>query len=380
MQPWRVWVLQGAARDEIVRECVARYDRNEVSNREYNYYPVKWREPYLARRRACGWGLYGTLGIGREDKDKMHAQHARNYAFFDAPVGLIFSIDRDLERGSWLDYGMFLQAIMVGAREFGLETCPQAAWLSYHDMLQRRIGIPPDQTVVCGMALGYPDPDDKVNAYHAVADAGGGVRDVRGAVARVRRRQVLSDASLPAAQPRQPLLGLRRAELAGALVPFARLGEVGLHALHAGAGELAGVVGGGQQHGPARQAHLRGAQVELARHGDVALLGLALAARDQPLARLPVRGRQDRCARRGRRGRSHQLRRLGPGLLRRGGGGGGSGGGWTISTACACASCPPSSDTRLMLRSARPATPAGTIICRVASAWIGTDHAPGAVT
>jgi nitroreductase len=95
----------------------------------------------------------------------MHAQHARNYAFFDAPVGLIFSIDRDLERGSWLDYGMFLQAIMVGAREFGLETCPQAAWLSYHDILQRRIGIPPDQTVVCGMALGYPDPDEKVNEF-----------------------------------------------------------------------------------------------------------------------------------------------------------------------------------------------------------------------
>ena len=122
------------SRDEIVRECVARYDRNEMSKREYNYYPVKWREPYLARRRACGWGLYGTLGIGREDKDKMHAQHARNYTFFDAPVGLIFSIDRDLEQGSWLDYGMFLQAIMVGARQFGLETCPQAAWLSFHDI------------------------------------------------------------------------------------------------------------------------------------------------------------------------------------------------------------------------------------------------------
>ena len=86
------------------------------SQREYNYYPVKWREPYLARRRACGWGLYGTLGIGREDKGKMHAQHARNFAFFDAPVGLVFSIDRDLEKGSWLDYGMFLQSIMVAAR------------------------------------------------------------------------------------------------------------------------------------------------------------------------------------------------------------------------------------------------------------------------
>jgi len=165
VQPWRVWVLQGAAREEIVRECVARYDRNEVSKREYDYYPVKWREPYLARRRACGWGLYGTLGIGREDKAKMHAQHARNFTFFDAPVGLIFSIDRDLEKGSWLDYGMFLQSIMVAARSFGLDTCPQAALCSRHEILQKRLGIPPEQMVVCGMALGYADPDAIVNTF-----------------------------------------------------------------------------------------------------------------------------------------------------------------------------------------------------------------------
>ena len=100
VQPWRVWVLDGAVRDEIASDLAGRYDRNEVSPREYNYYPEKWREPYLARRRACGWGLYGTLGIGRADKDKMHAQHRRNYVFFDAPVGLIFTIDRDLEQGS----------------------------------------------------------------------------------------------------------------------------------------------------------------------------------------------------------------------------------------------------------------------------------------
>lgn len=165
VQPWRVWVLAGAVRDEIVRDIKGRYDHGESGKREYEYYPVKWREPYLARRRACGWGLYGTLGIGREDKARMHAQHARNYAFFDAPVGLIFSIDRDLERGSWLDYGMFLQSIMVAARQFGLETCPQAAWLNYCEVLQRRIGIPPEQTVLCGMALGYPNPAEKVNTF-----------------------------------------------------------------------------------------------------------------------------------------------------------------------------------------------------------------------
>ena len=169
---------------------MARYDRDEVSKREYNYYPVKWREPYLARRRACGWGLYGTLGIGREDKDKMHAQHARNFAFFDAPVGLIFSIDRDLERGSWLDYGMFLQAIMVAARQFGLETCPQAAWLIFYDVLQRRLGIParPDRGVRHGAGLSRPGRQGE--RLHAGADAGGGVRDVRGEAEREILRRV----------------------------------------------------------------------------------------------------------------------------------------------------------------------------------------------
>jgi nitroreductase len=165
VQPWKVWVLEGAVRDEICRDLVDRYDRNEITEREYNYYPVNWREPYLARRRACGWGLYGTLGIGRADKDKMHAQHGRNFAFFDAPVGLIFSIDRDLEQGSWLDYGMFLQSIMVAARAFGLESCPQAAWLIFHDVLQQRLGIPATQTIVCGMSLGYSDPNEKVNTF-----------------------------------------------------------------------------------------------------------------------------------------------------------------------------------------------------------------------
>jgi nitroreductase len=165
IQPWKVWVLDGAVKQAVSRELADLYDAGKGGPREYNYYPEKWREPYLARRRACGWGLYGVLGIGRGDKAQMHAQHRRNFLFFDAPVGLIFSIDRDLERGSWLDYGMFLQNIMVAARPFGLETCPQAAFLEFSQVLQRRLAIPPEQTVICGMALGYPDPDAEVNAF-----------------------------------------------------------------------------------------------------------------------------------------------------------------------------------------------------------------------
>jgi nitroreductase len=111
----------------------------------------------LARRRKVGWDLYGLLAIGRDDKAKMHAQHGRNYAFFGAPVGLIFTIDRVLAQGSWLDYGMFLQNIMVAARARGLDTCPQAAFTQFHRVIAEVLGLPANEMVVCGMSLGYAD-------------------------------------------------------------------------------------------------------------------------------------------------------------------------------------------------------------------------------
>ena len=128
-------------------------------------YPVKWRDPYLARRRETGWGLYGLLGIGRADKAAMAAQHRQNFSFFGAPAGLIFTIDRDMELGSWLDTGMFIQSAMIAARGEGLETCAQAAFCQYHDVIQKRLNIPAGQQVVCGMALGYGDPDAKINRF-----------------------------------------------------------------------------------------------------------------------------------------------------------------------------------------------------------------------
>ena len=122
IQPWKVYVVDGTARDELAADLCHRYDTVGEGEREYEYYPVKWREPYLARRRACGWGLYGTMGITREDKAGMHAQRRQNYEFFGAPTAFIFTIDRELEQGSWLDTGMFIQSIMIAARQFGLET------------------------------------------------------------------------------------------------------------------------------------------------------------------------------------------------------------------------------------------------------------------
>jgi nitroreductase len=165
IQPWKVWVLTGAKKVQLSAEILALHAAGDEGHREYNYYPVKWREPCLARRRACGFGLYKTLGIGREDKARMHAQHARNFKFFDAPVGFIFTIERDMEIGSWLDTGMFLQSIMIAARALGLETCPQAAFANYPKVIQRVLDLPDDQMIICGMALGYADPNAVVNTF-----------------------------------------------------------------------------------------------------------------------------------------------------------------------------------------------------------------------
>ena len=172
-QPWKVYVLQGATRDALVSKVCAAHDAVRADpalaahyQEAYPYYPEKWVSPYIDRRRENGWGLYGLLGIGQGDKDKMHAQHQRNYHFFDAPVGLMFTIDRVLGRGSLLDYGMFLQSIMVAARGHGLHTCPQAAWNGFAKIILPHIGAGEEEMLVCGMALGYADPSALVNSFH----------------------------------------------------------------------------------------------------------------------------------------------------------------------------------------------------------------------
>jgi nitroreductase len=171
-QPWRVYVLQGAARDRLVEKVCAAHDAQRADpslasqyREEYDYYPTQWVSPYIDRRRENGWSLYGLLGITKGDKDKMHAQHQRNYRFFDAPVGLMFTLDRVMGRGSLVDYGMFLQSTMVAARARGLHTCPQAAWNHYSRIILPHIGASENEMLVCGMALGWADASDIVNTF-----------------------------------------------------------------------------------------------------------------------------------------------------------------------------------------------------------------------
>ncbi|QJC56081.1 Chloronitrobenzene nitroreductase [Polaromonas vacuolata] len=179
-QPWKVYVLQGASRNTLVDKVCAAHDALRADPslasqycEEYDYYPEKWISPYIDRRRENGWGLYGLLGITKGDKDKMHAQHQRNYRFFDAPVGLMFTLDRQMGRGSLLDYGMFMQNLMVAARGHGLHSCPQAAWNGFSSIILPHLGANPNEMLVCGMALGFADETALVNTYRTPRVAAG---------------------------------------------------------------------------------------------------------------------------------------------------------------------------------------------------------------
>ncbi len=171
-QPWKTYVLQGVSRDTLTTKVCAAHDARRATpalaaeyREEYDYYPEKWVSPYIERRRENGWGLYGLLGITKGDKDKMHAQQQRNFKFFDAPVGLMFTLDRVMGRGSLVDYGMFLQNLMLAARGHGLHTCPQAAWNGFSSIILPHIGAGEGEMLVCGMSLGYADETALVNTF-----------------------------------------------------------------------------------------------------------------------------------------------------------------------------------------------------------------------
>jgi nitroreductase len=159
-QPWQVYIVTGDKKKAISDEIISIFNDPEALNEhteEYSYYPSTWIDPYISRRRKVGFDLYGLLGLGKGDKEKMQAQTARNYTFFDAPVGVFFVIDRVMQQGSWLDYGMFIQNVMLTAKARGLDTCPQAAFTQFHRVIAKHLDLKPEQQLVCGMSLGYAD-------------------------------------------------------------------------------------------------------------------------------------------------------------------------------------------------------------------------------
>jgi nitroreductase len=168
-QPWRVHVVTGQARARLVAAVVRAFDDPAPATahaEEYPYYPRRWISPFIERRRKVGFDLYGLLGIERGDRPRMKAQERRNFQFFDAPVGLLFTMDRVMEEGSLLDYGMFLQSVMVAARARGLDTCPQASFNKFHRVVEEELGLPANERFLCAMSLGYADPSKVENGLH----------------------------------------------------------------------------------------------------------------------------------------------------------------------------------------------------------------------
>jgi hypothetical protein len=174
-QPWKVTVVTGLKKEALSSELIETSldpALDAKHTQEYSYYPDKWVHPYIDRRRKVGYDLYGLLGIAKGEHDRMKRQFARNYAFFDAPVGLFFTIHRILGQGSWLDYGMFLQNVMLAARARGLDTCPQAAFIKYHRIVARHLEIPKGEMLLCGMALGYEDMSRVENSLRTEREPG----------------------------------------------------------------------------------------------------------------------------------------------------------------------------------------------------------------
>jgi nitroreductase len=164
-QPWEVAVVTGETKQALQEKIEAAFRSGEAKHMDYNYYPESWKEPFKDRRKACGLQMYSTLGITREDKQRQIDQWAANYRAFDAPVMLLFFMDPIMDKGSFIDYGTFLQSVMLMAIEEGLATCPQAALGEYPEIVKQELGYPEDYIVMCGMALGYEDTEALVNSY-----------------------------------------------------------------------------------------------------------------------------------------------------------------------------------------------------------------------
>lgn len=158
VQPWKVYALTGAPKAALSTAILEKFEQGEHEGREFDYYPKEWKDPWHSRRKKIGLGLYGLLGIAKDDKARMKHQTGRNYVFFDAPVGFIFTMDRCMGQGMFLDFGMFMGNLMIAARARGLDTCAQLSFADFPRTVAASLGLPDNEQIVCGMALGYADP------------------------------------------------------------------------------------------------------------------------------------------------------------------------------------------------------------------------------
>ena len=165
IQPWKVYVVSGVTKQNVtdsILHAVAN-DPEEMHQPEFEYYPAEWFEPYLGRRRAVGSRLYECLGIARDDHEARTRQMNENFCFFGAPLGMFITFDRRLATGTFMDIGMFLQSIFIGARAEGLDTCGQAIFTWYHRVIREHLPMADEELLACGLSLGFADQDAPEN-------------------------------------------------------------------------------------------------------------------------------------------------------------------------------------------------------------------------
>ena len=166
IQPWKVHVVAGEVRARLEAEVLAHRETNPPDH-SAEFPRARRAEPYTTRARTLGKAMYSLIGIPKGDQAANWAQWGRNYKFFDAPVGLIFTIDKALDCMSFVDTGMFIQTFMLAAKAAGLDTCPQGAWNSYWTVTRRVLNVPEDEYIICGVSLGWADETAIVNTLIA---------------------------------------------------------------------------------------------------------------------------------------------------------------------------------------------------------------------
>ncbi|MGI9590285.1 MAG: nitroreductase [Myxococcota bacterium] len=167
LQPWKLYVLAGSARQALVRAVEERSAEKPFGDGpEYEIYPRDLTEPYVKRRGAVAHEMYALVGIARDDHAARAAQMKRNFSFFDAPVGMILTIERQMGPPQFTDLGIFLQSLMLLARERGLHTCPQESWSLWGATIREVVGVPEDEVVFCGLSLGYAAADAPINRLY----------------------------------------------------------------------------------------------------------------------------------------------------------------------------------------------------------------------
>ena len=168
LQPWRMWVVSGQPLEEFKKDIAEKIKDNPMGEgTEYNIYPPNLKEPYESRRREVGRSMYEVLNIRKEDKAGRMKQFMRKFEFFGAPIALFFAIDREMQEGQWSDLGMFIQSIMLLAREEGLHTAPQEAWAIWYKSVNKFLDIPEELMLFCGMGIGFADENDPINTFRS---------------------------------------------------------------------------------------------------------------------------------------------------------------------------------------------------------------------